>query len=178
MINYKTYTILLLIAWVSSPITSFSFLIWFVAYELTPIFTIATLVFFTPFIILTAIHIFIFIRYKITTLKRRLFNLVPLAGLSIYWLVMNFLPYRISLEPGQNDSPFDSWWYFAPQTAYGYPTPFYRIIDHPYEDNFKIIFDYASIIGNVFNLFGCLFFMTLILIFLNKKIKPIVPTNQ
>ena len=166
MIKFKPYTILLLIAWLSSPITGFLFLIWFSSDELKPIFIIATLVFSTPFIALTAIYIFIFIRYKISTNKRRFFNLVPLAGLAIYCLIKNFLPYRIFLEPGQNDSPFDSWWYFAPQTAYGYPTPCYRILDSPIEESFKIIIDYASIISNIFMLFGGLFFVILILIFI------------
>lgn len=51
-------------------------------------------------------------------------------------------------------SPFDHYWYFAPQTHFGFPFPFYRVFDSetPDQDFPKIgkrLFDPGSLIGDL-----------------------------
>ena len=69
-----------------------------------------------------------------------------IAGLNAY-------PVRTP-EDFEFGSPFDQYWYFAPQTHYGFPFPFYRIFDSEFPDVDrpdieKVLFDPGSLIGDI-----------------------------
>jgi hypothetical protein len=77
--------------------------------------------------------------------------LAVVTSVSGIWL--NTVPRRISPETVQT-SPFDRYFEYAPQTAWGSPCPFYRIYDQAHLDIInpgikEALFDFTSLLGDV-----------------------------
>ncbi|PCJ53571.1 MAG: hypothetical protein COA79_22680 [Planctomycetota bacterium] len=170
-VNFRGLIKILLVMWLTSPVTMTLTFIWFLSNELSFVSILATIVYTLPFFILTVIYFYLLVKRKLESFILRVVSFIIPVLVSVYFVINNFISYRISLGPNQNDSPFDQWWYFAPQTAYGYPSPYYRIIDAGIKNSPEIIFDINSIVLNIFYFIGALFFITLIQLILFRQYK-------
>lgn len=88
-----------------------------------------------------------------------------------FFILKNLLPRRVG--PEFETTIFDKAWYFAPQTAFGYPWPYLRYLDEPLKSLPDPIVDVGTGAGNIF--LYCLFLYCLagVVIFVHflRKIK-------
>jgi hypothetical protein len=110
-----------------------------------------------PFIIGTAIYTLIAIQRCVALPRTRivphLLLILPLSGVIGWSVVANVTPRRITPDT-VTDSPFDKYWYSAPQTAYGCPSPFLRFFDSTMPDSGYpniggTLFDISSFLGDL-----------------------------
>ena len=102
-----------------------------------------------PFVVGTAIYTLIATKRCVslprTRIVPRLLLILPLIGVVGWAIVANVTPRRITPDT-VSDSPFDKYWYSAPQTAYGSPSPFMRFFDDAMPDA-----GYQNIGGSLFD---------------------------
>jgi len=126
----------------------------FVSDELSIWWISWTAIFVTPFLLGTA---FFYLLIFYGSLWRRWY-LAVLPGLFLALVIFqNFVPRHF--QGDGNDSPFDRIWYSWPQTAYGYPSPVYRIFDEKLEPYGAHLLDVSSGLLNLWMLAGGLFFL-------------------
>jgi len=110
-----------------------------------------------PFIVGTTVYTFIAMRRCIAIPSKRvmpgLFLLSSLLALAVWAIVMNGTSRRIT-PATVSDSPFDKYWYSAPQSAYGIPFPFLRYFDDHvpdggYPEIQDWLFDTTALLGNL-----------------------------
>ncbi len=154
--NPRSLGISLAIGWFVLPIVMFV-CAWIIQDELSASGVLVTVLLTAPFILGTLAYTWMAIRRSLLLPSYRKWPrfvlLVPLMGLSLWALWLNVSPRRITPEM-VSDSPFDKYWYSAPQTAYGSPSPFLRFFDSDQPDGGypqigRVLLDVGSLLGNV-----------------------------
>ena len=155
--NARTLGISLAVGWLILPFLACAGAFLMLDDELSVTSAAISATLFLPFIVGTAVYAAIAIKRCVALPRKsifpRLLLLLPLLSLMGYAIFANTIPRRITPNT-VSDSPFDKYWYSAPQTAYGSPFPFLRffddsIPDHGYPEIQDSLFDLSSLLGDL-----------------------------
>ena len=155
--NARKLGIALAIGWVLLPFAACAGAFLAIGDELETVSITSSVLLSFPFIIGTTIYTLIAVKRCIllprSRIVPRLLLFGPLIAVVGWATVANVTPRRITPDT-VSDSPFDKYWYSAPQIAYGTPAPFLRFFDDAmpdpgYPNIGRTLFDTSSFLADV-----------------------------